>query len=145
MVSSSKPGTVALPSQNRYIQRTNCMRQRGLVPAMRIASPQIGGEHILIESHIIVQFLADIIPGSISPPSNNPIGAIYRARLNYFIDTWNTKVGTFMFNMFRATTSQAKESLSREWVAAIKKEIEPLLGDAKPYYGGSPKMTLAEV
>jgi len=129
------------PREPWYLQ----VNPRGLVPAMRIASPKIGGEHILIESHIIVQFLADILPGSLSPPSSNPIGAIYRARLNYFIDTWNTKVGSFMFNMFRATTSQTKESLSREWVAAVKKEIEPLLEDAKPYYGGSSKMTLAEV
>jgi hypothetical protein len=50
-----------------------------------------------------------------------------------------------MFNMFRAATPNAKEGLSREWVAAVKKEIEPLLTDAKPYFGGSPRMTLAEV
>jgi len=118
---------------------------RGLVPAIKIASPQLGGEHILIESQIIVQFLADIAPGRLAPPSNTPLGAIYRARMNYFIDTWNTKVGSFMFNMFRATTTESKESLSREWVATVKKEIEPLLSDAKPFYGGSNSITLAEV
>jgi glutathione S-transferase len=115
------------------------------VPALRIASPKLGGEHILIESGIIAQFLADVVPGPLAPVSNTPLGAIVRARLNYFIDTWNTKIGSFMFNMFRAATPDAKEGLSREWVAAVKKEIEPLLNDAKPYFGGSPRMTLAEV
>jgi len=118
---------------------------RGLVPALKIASPKLGGEHILIESQIIVQFLADAVPDRLAPPSNTPMGAIYRARLNYFIDTWNTKIGSFMFNMFRAATTEAKEGLSREWVAAVKQEIEPLLSDAKPFYGGSNSMTLVEV
>jgi glutathione S-transferase len=112
---------------------------------LRIASPKLGGEHILIESEIIVQFLADAVPGPLAPPSNTPQGAIARARLNYFIDTWNTKIGSYMFNMFRAAKIDAREALSSEWVAAVKKEIEPLLTDANPYFGGSSSMTLAEV
>jgi len=129
------------PREPWYLQ----INPRGLVPAIKIASPRLGGEHIMIESQIIVQFLADAIPDRLAPPSNTPLGAIYRARLNYFIDTWNTKVGSFMFNMFRATAPEAKENLSREWVAAVKKEIEPLISDAKPFYGGSNRITLAEV
>jgi len=129
------------PREPWYLQ----VNPRGLVPAVRIASPKLGGEHILIESGIIVQFLADVVPGPLAPVSNNPLGAIVRARLNYFIDTWNTKIGSFMFTMFRAATPDAREALSREWVAAVKKEIEPLLADAKPYFGGNSKMTLAEI
>jgi glutathione S-transferase len=119
--------------------------QRGLVPALKISSPALGGEHILIESQIIVQFLADVVPGILAPPSSTPQGAFARARLNYFIDTWNTKVGTFMFNLFRAQTITDREQYSKDWVAAVKKEIEPLLGDAAPFFGGSRRLTLAEV
>jgi len=129
------------PREPWYLQ----INPRGLVPALRIASPKLGGEHILIESGIIVQFLADVVPGPLAPPSNTPQGAITRARLNYFIDTWNTKIGNYMFNMFRASTPESREALSREWVSAVKKEIEPLLADASPYFGGSSTMTLAEV
>jgi glutathione S-transferase len=112
---------------------------------LRISSPKLAGEHILIESAIIVQFLADIVPGRLTPVSSTPIGAIYRARLNYFIDTWNVKVGSFMFTMFRSRNTQEREALSKEWVSTMKKEIEPLLDGAKPYFGGNNKMTLAEV
>jgi glutathione S-transferase len=121
--------------------------QRGLVPALKIAAPALGsGEHILIESGIIVQFLADLLPsGRLELPSNTVAGAMQRARLNFFIDTWNTKVGPFMFNLFKAQTAADRESFSRDWVGAVRKEIEPLLADAAPYFGGSQRLTLAEV
>lgn len=130
-----------VPRDPAYLQ----INPRGLVPALRISAPNLGGEHILIESAIIVQFLADVRPGHLAPPSTTPSGAISRARLGYFLDTWNNKIGSFMFNMFRATTPAARESLSQEWITAVKKEIEPLLADAKPYFGGSSRLTLAEV
>jgi len=129
------------PRDPWYLQ----INPRGLVPALKIATPALGGEHILIESQIIAQFLADIVPGVLAPASNTPQGAFNRARINYFIDTWNTKVGTFMFNLFRAQTMSEREVFSREWIAAVRKEIEPLLGDATPFFGGSKRLTLAEV
>jgi len=135
------PIDLDVPRDPAYLQ----INPRGLVPALRISAPNLGGEHILIESAIIVQFLADIVPGHLLPPSTTPSGAISRARLNYFLDTWNNKIGSFMFNMFRANTPSARESLSQEWVVAVKKEIEPLLADAKPYFGGSSRLTLAEI
>jgi glutathione S-transferase len=38
-----------------------------------------------------------------------------------------------------------KAKLSQEFVDVVAKEIEPLLKDAKPFFGGSQKVTLAEV
>jgi glutathione S-transferase len=38
-----------------------------------------------------------------------------------------------------------KAKLSQEFVDVIGKEIDPLLKDAKPFFGGSQKVTLAEV
>ena len=38
-----------------------------------------------------------------------------------------------------------KEEKCEEWLAAIEKEVEPLLADAKPFFGGSKELTFAEV
>ena len=45
----------------------------------------------------------------------------------------------------RAEDEKAKEEKGKDMVAALKKEIEPLLADANPFFGGSEKMTMAEV
>lgn len=45
----------------------------------------------------------------------------------------------------RASSMAEKEEQCSAWVKAIEKEIEPLLKDANPFFGGSNEMTLAEV
>jgi len=50
-----------------------------------------------------------------------------------------------MFTIFRAGSEEEKEAKSKEWVAAVQKEIEPLLKTANPFFGGSQELTLAEV
>jgi glutathione S-transferase len=45
--------------------------------------------------------------------------------------------------MLDSEEEQAK--LGQEFVDIVTKEIEPLLKDAKPFFGGSQKVTLAEV
>lgn len=40
---------------------------------------------------------------------------------------------------------EEKEKLGQELVTAVEKEIEPLLKDAAPFFGGSKVLTLAEV
>lgn len=50
-----------------------------------------------------------------------------------------------MFQVARAGTEEEKKQKSDELVKAVEKEIEPLLHDAAPFFGGSNKMTLAEV
>ncbi|KAH8636149.1 hypothetical protein IG631_07983 [Alternaria alternata] len=44
-----------------------------------------------------------------------------------------------------AGSEDEKAKLSQEFVDVVGKEIEPLLKDAKPFFGGSQKVTLAEV
>lgn len=46
--------------------------------------------------------------------------------------------------VMKASNDQEKEDKCREWAAAVEKEIEPLLADAAPYFGGSKDLTLAE-
>ena len=67
-----------------------------------------------------------------------------RARINFFVDTWFTKVNTFMYPILKAEDEE-KETLASQLVAAVKKEIEPLLKNAGPFFGGSEHITLAEV
>ena len=44
----------------------------------------------------------------------------------------------------QVTEENQREEKAGLIIAAIKKEIEPLLEDANPFFGGSEKMTLAE-
>jgi glutathione S-transferase len=40
---------------------------------------------------------------------------------------------------------EKRDQLVKDFVAVVKKEIEPLLKDAKPFFGASEKITLVEV
>lgn len=41
--------------------------------------------------------------------------------------------------------AEAKEKKAGDMLAMLEKEIEPLLKDAKPFFGGSERTTMAEV
>lgn len=47
--------------------------------------------------------------------------------------------------MLRAPSAEEKDKKCKEWIAALEKEIEPLLADASPFFGGSEQLTFAEV
>ncbi|ROT38195.1 thioredoxin-like protein [Sodiomyces alkalinus F11] len=113
---------------------------RGLVPSL-----SYDGE-IIAESAIVAQFLADAHPSShLLPPSNTAEGAVRRARVNFFTDAFFSKVHPAYFKSVTAKTDEEVEEAGRATVDAVVKEIEPLLADAAPYFGGSEKPTLAEV
>ncbi|QDS73055.1 hypothetical protein FKW77_009662 [Venturia effusa] len=129
------------PREPWYLQ----VNPRGLVPAVSYSTSSLGNQ-IITESSIVAQFLCDAHPSPLLPASNSsPTSALTRARIHFFIDTWNTKIGGFMFAIFRAKDVKEKEATSQEWVAAVEKDIEPLLEDAAPFFGGSSELTLAEV
>jgi len=44
----------------------------------------------------------------------------------------------------KATDPAQKEEEVSKWVATVEKEIEPLLSDAAPFFGGSKELTFAE-
>lgn len=112
--------------------------QRGLVPTI-----DFNGE-IIAESGIVSQFLADAYPSHLLPASNSAEGALTRARIAFFVDTWFSKVGSYWFQILRQDSDEEKEKLGKEFVNIVSKEIEPLLKNAKPFFGGSDKVTLAE-
>ncbi|CRK28580.1 Glutathione transferase omega-1 like protein [Verticillium longisporum] len=112
---------------------------RGLVPAL-----SYNGE-IITESGIVAQFLADAHPSHLLPASDAKDGALRRARINFFVDTYFSKVNPLLFKIIGASSDEEKNELAKTKVETIVKEIEPLLSDAAPFFGGSDKLTLAEV
>jgi len=115
---------------------------RGLVPSIKYDNGVIS--EILTESGIVSQFLADSFPSHLLPASHStPTAPLTRAKINFFVDAFFTKVNGKIFEGLRAE-GKDKSTKSTEVLEAIKKEIEPLLKNANPYFDGSEKMTLAE-
>lgn len=111
---------------------------RGLVPAIKF------NDQIITESGVVARFLADAYPSHLVPNTGSADAALTRARINFFVDTWFDKVGSYWFQIMRADDETKKEELAKEFLQKVGKEIEPLLKDAKPFFGGSSKVTLAE-
>ncbi|KAH6855362.1 thioredoxin-like protein [Chaetomium sp. MPI-CAGE-AT-0009] len=112
---------------------------RGLVPAL-----SFNGE-IIIESGIVAQFLADAYPSHLIPASNAPGGALRRARVGLFVDAFSSKFNSVLFGFLSAKSQEDRQAIVDKAVAGLVKEVEPLLADASPFFGGSDKLTLAEV
>ena len=112
---------------------------RGLVPAL-----SYNGE-IIIESAIVSQFLADAYPSHLVPASNAPGGALRRAQIAVFVDAFGSKLTSSLAGFYTAKTDEEKESIVEKFTQNLIKEVEPLLADAAPFFGGSDKLTLAEV
>jgi glutathione S-transferase len=103
-------------------------------------------DEIILESGLVSQFLADSHPSHLLPASDSsPTASLFRYRVNFFVDTFFSKVNTYMYAALRANSEEEKQAKADDWVKAIEKEMEPLLHDANPFFGGSKKMTLAEV
>lgn len=112
---------------------------RGLVPSI-----SYNGE-IFTESAIVSWLIADAYPGQLAPPSNAPGGPQRRARIGFFVDTYFTKFQSGLGKVIGAKTDADQEPIVTAAIDALVKELEPLLKDAKPFFGGSDKITLAEV
>ncbi|KAF3065958.1 glutathione S-transferase domain-containing protein [Daldinia childiae] len=97
---------------------------RGLVPSI-----EYNGE-ILTESGIISDFLADAHPSHLIPVSNAPGGALQRARIAFFVDTFISKVNSNFFKASFAKNDDEVEGFVKEYVNAVVKELEPLLANA---------------
>ncbi|EPE31116.1 Thioredoxin-like protein [Glarea lozoyensis ATCC 20868] len=112
---------------------------RGLVPAL------VYNDEVLTESAIVSQFLVDAHPSHLEKTSSEPGGALQRARINFFVDTYFSKINSLSYPALKAARGEEKEKAAKTLGDAIVKEIEPLLKDAGPFFGGSERLTLAEV
>lgn len=115
------------------------LNPRGLVPVL------IFNDQTIVESEIICQFLCDVFPSHLCPPPTSAVGALKRAEMSFFIDAYWTKYHTILFRLFEAPTAADEERVVDDAVDGIKRELEPLLADAAPFWGGSGQLTLAEV
>jgi len=125
---------LAVPRTPEYL----AVNPRGLVPSINY-----NGETIT-ESAIVAQFLADSHPSHLLKKSDEEGGALQRARINFFVDTYFTKLHGNFFGILRAE-GEEKEAEAKKLVDAVVKELEPQLKNAGPFFGGSSKLTLAEV
>lgn len=112
---------------------------RGLVPTL-----DWNGQ-VIIESGVVAQFLADQYPSHLVPVSNDEGGALRRARIALFVDAFISKFQSHIYKLLSAADEQQGKEVADAAVAALVKEVEPLLKDAKPFFGGSSELTLAEV
>ncbi|KAJ6057684.1 hypothetical protein N7499_009396 [Penicillium canescens] len=113
---------------------------RGLVPSISYNG------NIITESGIVAQFIADAHPSHLLPPSGPAENALYRARVAFFVDAFFSKVVPHLFASLRAASDAERDDAAGLLVDAVVKEVEPLLEDGKgPFFGGSERLTLAEV
>jgi glutathione S-transferase len=108
------------------------------VPAIKI------NDQIITESGVVSRFLADAYPSHLVPSTGTVDAALARARINFFVDTWFDKVGSYWFQILLASDEAKKAELVKEFLQKMEKEIEPLLEGAGPFFGGSERVTLAE-
>lgn len=112
---------------------------RGLVPALDYNG------NVLTESAIVSQFLVDAHPSHLEKASTDEGGPLQRAKINFFVDTFSSKIFGLFMGAARAATGAEKDAATTTFVEGIVKEIEPLLADANPFFGGASKLTLVEV
>ncbi|KAK2010438.1 glutathione S-transferase domain-containing protein [Colletotrichum eremochloae] len=126
---------LSVPRTQEYLQ----INPRGLVPSL-----SYDGE-IVTESAIVSQFLADAHPSHLLPPAGSKDAALRRARIAFFVDTYFSKANSVLFKVQLAKSDAEAQEFATSYVDVVAKEVEPLLKDAAPYFGGSDKVTLAEV
>ncbi|KAK3629724.1 hypothetical protein LTR56_017116 [Elasticomyces elasticus] len=112
---------------------------RGQVPTL------IYNGQTITESAIVATFLADAYPGKLWPASTDPEGPLVRSKINYFVDAYFSKAQGHWGRVLAAKSDQDEQAAVNAYVEAVSKEVEPLLADAKPFFGGSNTLTLAEV
>lgn len=134
---------LATPREQWYLD----INPRGLVPTIKYTVEGIHDNEIVTESAIVAQFLADSFPSPLLPASRgDPTAALRRARIAFFADTFNTKANAALWPIVMSSAdAETKEKQTLDWIATVKKELEPLLADAGPFFGGSTELTLAEV
>ncbi|KAL4805362.1 thioredoxin-like protein [Aspergillus unguis] len=117
---------------------------RGLVPTISYNGT------VIPESAIVAQLLADAHPSHLLPPSNSAEGAIQRAHVSFFVDTFVSKVWSQAFAAQKAASEEERASATEALVTAIEKNnLEDLLypkdGGSGPFFRGADKLTQAEV
>ncbi|EXJ83451.1 hypothetical protein A1O1_07074 [Capronia coronata CBS 617.96] len=126
---------ITVPRTPEYL----AINPNGMVPAL------VYGDLVLTESGLICQFLADSYPSHLLKASTEAAGALQRFKIGYFIDTYFGKAHPLFDSTVFSNEPDAKMALATQYIEAMVRHVEPLLGDAAPFFGGSNRPTLAEV
>jgi glutathione S-transferase len=126
---------ITIPRTPEYL----AINPNGMVPAL------VYNALVLTESGLICQFLADSYPSHLVMPSSDPEGALQRFKFGYFVDTYSSKAHKFFDSTVFAPSAEAKIEMANKYVGAVVEYVEPLLAGSGPFFGGSDRLTLAEV
>ena len=119
--------------------------QRGLVPALKYSDDSIKDE-VITESSVASHFLADLGPSHLLPAqASGSKTALAKARSNFFVDTYVTKLLPKYHAFVFAADGSGPDAKTKDYLDTLEREIEPLLKDANPFFGGSQELTLTEV
>ena len=61
------------------------------------------------------------------------------------MDTYSSKAHKFFDSTVFAHSAEAKIEMANKYVGAVVEYVEPLLAGSGPFFGGSDRLTLAEV
>jgi glutathione S-transferase len=125
---------ITIPRTAQYL----AINPRGQVPAL------IHDNEVLAESGLIVQFLVDSYPSHLLKASSELGGAMERFRVGFFVDTYFNTAHPF-FDKAVHSSGEEESTAAIKYTDAIAQNIEPLLFNAAPFFGGSSCLTLAEV
>ncbi|KAK5461303.1 hypothetical protein LTS15_003366 [Exophiala xenobiotica] len=126
---------ITIPRTPEYL----AINPRGMVPALTYDNL------VLTESGLISQFLVDSHPSHLLKSSSEPAGALQRFNIGYFVDTYFSKAQPH-FDLAVQSSGEAESiAAANKYIDAVVIDIEPLLADAAPFFGGSRRPTLAEV
>ena len=102
--------------------------------------------YVILESAIIVQCLADSVPLTpLIPRTGEAEGALMRAKVTFFVETYFSKANTYYYRAIEAKTDQDANTLGKRYFDAVVTDVEPLLRDANPFFNGNSQLTMAEV
>ena len=68
-----------------------------------------------------------------------------RERMAFFVETYFSKANIYYYRAIESKTDEVADELGKAYVHAVMNEVEPHLDDVGPFFGGSDKLTMAEV
>jgi glutathione S-transferase len=127
---------ITIPRTPEYL----AINSTGMVPALEYDG------HILTESDLISQFLVDTHHESkLLNRSSEPGGALQRFRTAQFVQQFSKAHTKFDAIVYSRGSVEEKTIMVGKYIEAVAKNVEPLLKDSVPFFGGATRMTLAEV
>lgn len=126
---------ITIPRTLEYL----AINPNGMVPAL------VYNDTVITESGLICQFLADCYPSHLVLPSSATGGALQRLKIGHFVDTYFSKAHKLFDSTVFLQDAEVKKDMANEYIDAVLTYIEPLLVESAPYFGGSDRLTMAEV